>query len=145
MCTIKVWQIAAACAAIYVTPLSVVAQQPAGNTPQPPQLEKLDDSDAPVVIRRPEGQGSVVEKRARGGRVTEVEVNSGRSTYYLRPNNQAGSAVPGDGQSNAMRAPQWRIFGFDLKRQEDARRAQSDATAVPPPPSAPAPSGPPGQ
>lgn len=147
MCTIKVWHIAAACAAACLAPLSVGAQQAAGNAPQPPQLERLDEGDATVIIRKPEGQqGSVVEKRARGGRVTEVEVNSGKSTYYLRPNNQVGSAVPGDVESNTMRAPQWRIFGFDLKRPEDTRRAgQQDAATTPAPPSAPAPSGPPGQ
>jgi hypothetical protein len=75
----------------------------------------------------------VTEKRMRGGRVTEVEVNSGRSTYILKPNTQYGSTVPGDTQSNVNRAPQWQIFGFDLKRPEDKNQSPQPDVGLPPP------------
>jgi hypothetical protein len=123
--------------------LPAAAQQQAGNAPQPPQLERLDEGEAPTVTVIPDQKGSVVEKRIRGGRVTEIEVNRGNSTYYLRPNTQPGSAVPGDLESNRMRAPQWRIGEFDLRRPEEKRRAEAAAGTPPPPP--PAPAAPPGK
>ncbi len=139
MRTLKVWPIFTACVAAYAIPLAVHAQQASGDAP--PQLEKLEEGEAPVVtIRRPDQQGSVVEKRERGGIVSEVQVNRGNSTYYLRPNTQAGSAMYGDGQSNNLRAPQWRIGEFDLRRSDQDREAEARAAgSTPPPPAMPAP------
>jgi hypothetical protein len=97
----------AACA----IPLASTAQQ----DPQaPPQLEQLEEGDAPpVTIREGEGEQRITEKRT-GGKVTEIQVKSGNSTYYLKPNDQAGSAQPGDAQSHVTRPPQWQIKEFDL-------------------------------
>lgn len=139
MRTFKVWPILTACVAAYAIPLAVNAQQTNGDAP--PQLEKLEEGEAPTVtIRRPDQQGSVIEKRERGGIVSEVQVNRGNSTYYLRPNTQAGSAMYGDGQSNNLRAPQWRIGEFDLRRSDQDREAEARAAgSTPPPPAMPAP------
>ena len=135
MRSMKVWHIFTAFVAFYATPFSANAQQDSGNAPQPPQLEKLEEGEPPAVtIRGPERQSSVVEKRERGGRVTEVQVTSGNSTYYLRPNTQAGSAIPGDGESNTMRAAQWRIGEFDLRRSDDERKAAAARAVDPAPP-----------
>jgi hypothetical protein len=141
MRTFKVWPILTACVAAYAIPLAVNAQQANGDAP--PQLERLEEGEAPAVtIREPEQQGRVIEKRDRGGRVSEVEVTRGKSTYYLRPNTQAGSAMSGDGQSNTIRAPQWRIGEFDLRRSDQDREAEARAAAGAPPPPAPAQSAP---
>lgn len=145
MYTLKVLPILTACVAAYAIPLAVHAQQAPDNAPAPPQLEKLEEGEAPAVtIRGPEQQGRVIEKRERGGYVSEVEVTSGNSTYYLKPNTQAGSAIYGDGQSNLIRAPQWRIGEFDLRRSDQDKEAEARAAAsTPPPPAMPAPSAPP--
>jgi hypothetical protein len=145
MYTIKPRHIVAACVALYVT-LPVGAQQQAGDAAQPPQLERLDEGEAPAVtVRKPEQPRSVVtEKRAYGGRVTEIQVQSGRSTYYLQPNAQGGSATAGDVDSGRMRAPQWRVGEFDLRRGDEAKKASDPTAAVPaPPPTGPTPAAPP--
>ena len=140
MYTLKLRHLVVACVAVYIS-LPAGAQQQSGGPPQqPPQLERLDEGEAPAVTdRKPEPPRSVVtEKRAYGGRVTEIEVQSGRSTYYLQPNTQGGSAMPGETDSSRMRAPQWRIGEFDLRRGEEARKAADPSAAgVPPPPTAP--------
>lgn len=116
-------------------PLPASAQQAAGNPPA--GLETLDESAAPAVtIRQPAPQSRAHEYRAPGGRVTEIEVSSGGSTYYLKPNTQAGSAIYGDGESTALRAPQWQIGVFDFRRSQEEKAAQAAAAASTPPPPA---------
>ncbi len=136
MRTLKVWPIIAAFAAAFATLLPAMAQQQSGDVP-PPRLEQLEEGEAPAVtIRQPDRRSKTSEKRAPGGKVTEVNVSTGGSTYHLKANDQTGSALPGDGQSSTMRAAQWEVLEFDLKRSKEADEAQS--ATVPPPPAAPA-------
>jgi hypothetical protein len=142
MYIIKSRHIVAACVALYVT-VPAGAQQQNGNAPPPPRLERLDEGDVPGAPAAPAGKAEkprsvVTEKRAYGGRVTEIEVQSGRSTYYLQPNAQGGSAAAGDPDNNRMRGPQWRIGEFDLRRGGETKRASEAAAGTPPPPAAPA-------
>lgn len=137
MRTLKAWHIAVACVAAYAMPLLVAAQQPA-NAPPPPKLEKLEEGEAPAVtIRKPGQQPKMIEKRAPGGKVTETKVTTGKSTYYLKPNETPG-AVPGDGQSSANRGAQWDVKEFDLGRGQAKEAAAAQPSAVPTPPAAPA-------
>lgn len=134
MRTIKAWQFISACIAIQAISLTAAAQQP-------PKLEKLEEGEAPAVtIRKPDQKSKIQEKRAAGGKVTEVKVTSGGSTYVVKPNDPAGSALPGDGQSNTMRAPQWEVKEFDFGRNKAKEQEDGQAAAVPPSPAtAPAP------
>jgi hypothetical protein len=134
MRTIKGWHITFACVICYTTTLPLFAQQ--ADAPQPPRLEKLEEGEAPAVTIRPPGQERrMTEKRAPGGKVTEVQVTSGKSTYYLKPNDQPGSAVVGDTQSHSMRAPQWEVQTFDLGLEAAKEQAaQADVNAPAPPP-----------
>jgi hypothetical protein len=147
MDTSKLTRVVVAGIAAFVTALPASAQQQAGGAPQPPQLERLEEGETPEASAPvPEQPRSVVtEKRAYGGRVTEIEVQSGKSRYYLQPNAQGGSSLPGDVESNRMRAPQWRIGEFDLRRGDDAKRASEAAATVPPPPAGQAPAASPGK
>ncbi len=139
MRTIKFWPVVAACAAVYALPLSGWAQQKGGDAPPPPQLEKLEEGEAPAVtIRKPDQERKITEKRAPGGKVTEVKVTSGKSTYYLKPNDPAGSALPGDAQSNTARPAQWKVKEFDLVRTPEAKEAEAAEAAAAQPPKAPA-------
>lgn len=139
MRTIKLWPAFAACAALLAAPLSAWAQQQAGNAPPPPQLEKLEEGDAPAVtIRKPSQEKKITEKRAPGGKVTEVKVTSGKSTYYVKPNDPSGSAVAGDAQANEARPAQWEVLEFDLGRSREAKQEQAEQTAPTPPSPAPA-------
>jgi hypothetical protein len=136
----RVLIIATAGIAAYAMLLPAGAQQPAPGAP-PPKLEKLEEGEPPAVtIRGADSERNISQKRDQGT-VTSVKVKSGSSTYYLKPNTPAGSAVPGDAQSNMSRAAQWQVLEFDWNSDpEKAREAAAAQTAAvpPPPPAAPA-------
>jgi hypothetical protein len=137
MRTFKLRHVVTACVAVYATSLSVLAQQSAADTPQP-RLEKLEETEVPTItVDQPDRpRSSTIETRAPGGRVTEVQVTSGNSTYYLRPNSQYGSSMPGEGEASSFRAPQWQIMQFDRGRSVNEKEAEAArAATVPPPPS----------
>lgn len=142
MRTFKAWHLAAACVTVFATPLLAHAQPTAADAPPPPKLEKLEEGEAPAItIRKPDQERKITEKRARGGKVTEVKVSNGKNTYYLKPNDQAGGAMPGDGQSSANRGAQWEVKQFDLGRRKDKQDKEAAAdqpAAVPAPPAPPA-------
>jgi hypothetical protein len=157
MRTSKIWSFwshIAVLAAVTALPLHAGAQQaPQPTSAAPPQLETVDEikdsgdnkdsaKDVPsITIRKPKQQNNqTVEKRDSSGKVTEVKVTSGKSTYYLRPNEPAGSALPGDAESSPTRAAQWSVGEFSwgrapAKEAEAAKAAK--AASVPPPPALP--------
>jgi hypothetical protein len=117
------------------------AAQPAQSAQQatpsqaPPKLERIEPgSDVPATNIPPKRGTQIVERRD-GGQVTEVEVTTpGGSHYYMKPNTQ-----PGNAQTNAIRAPQWKVGEFDLsgKRRatnEAGQNVPTTADAPPPPP-----------
>ncbi len=116
------------------------AAQPAP-PPQPQQLEKIEEVDNPVTVTaKPSTETKIVEKRE-GGRVTEAKVRSGGSTYTVKPNTPAGSALPGDAAGSANRGPQWTVLEFDLlskKKKRSAEEAEKEDGPPPPPPAKPA-------
>ncbi len=116
---------------------SVGAQAP---SPAPPQLEKIEGlSNTPsTVTTTPDNANKITETKVQG-RVTEVQVKSGKSTYYLKPNTPAGSALPGDGLGSANRGPQWKVMEFDLGKKKKTQSEQDAAGHVPPPPQLPTP------
>lgn len=128
--------LAAACIAAYAISLPAAAQQGGNDAPPPPRLEKLEEGEEPAVtIRKPDqDRTTTTEKRAPGGKVTEIRVSTGGSTYYLRPNDHAGSSLPGDAQSNSARAAQWEVKTFDLSPQRDPQEAAAEEAAAAPPP-----------
>lgn len=114
-------------------PLWSYAQQQVPQTP--PVLEPLEEGEEPgVTIRKEDGEREITEKR-QGGKVTEIKVKSGKSTYYLKPNDQAGSAQPGDAQGSLTRPPQWKVKEFELGAPKESREAQT-ADVLPPAPAA---------
>ena len=140
MRTLMAMVVAATGIAAAALPLSALAQQSNDNGPpqRPPQLQPLEEGEEPAVtIRPPDTKGRISEKRAPGGKVTEIKVTSGGSTYYLKPDVAAGSTLPGDMQSSGLRAAQWEVLEFDLSRSKEAKEVdavQPDAAPVPPPP-----------
>ncbi len=147
MRTIKLRQVITACVAAYATALPVFAQQTApdakpnqANQPaQPNQLQKLEDSDIPAItVESDKPRSSSIETRAPGGRVTEIQVTSGNSTYYLKPPNSqyGGSWMPAEGEASYLRVPQWQIMTFDRGRSQSERDADAARAASTPPPPA---------
>ena len=115
-----------------------MAQQSQNQAP-PPNTQRIEPgSDVPATNIPPKRGTEIIEHR-NGGQVTEVEVTAGGSHYYMKPNNQ-----PGNAQTTAIRAPQWKVGEFDLsgKRRAGNEAGQNTPTTAdaPPPPPMPAPS-----
>lgn len=138
----KAWQLLAVGLASIATPLLGHAQQPARTVaPPPPELQKLEEGETPAVTIRKQGGGAneITEKREQG-RVTEIQVKSGGSTYYLKPQ-EGGAEVPGTLPTTPVRGAQWRIKEFDLgqKHRKEGEAMQTDSDAGLPPPTIQAP------
>jgi hypothetical protein len=116
-----------------VTPLFASSQQqPNRPNDAPPQMEKLEEGEPPAVTNPGrEPRNSITETRDRGA-VTSIRVESGNSTYYIKPQSSVGSALPGDAQSPTSRPAQWQILQFESGHKNEA--PHGDAAAVPAPP-----------
>jgi hypothetical protein len=111
---------------------AVAQQQASGQAAgQPPVTERIEPgSDVPATTIEPRRGTQIKERRGNDGNVTEIEVQSGRSNYILRPNTPAGNAQAGDAQSSAFRAPQWKIMEFDIGPKKQTPTAEeADAAA----------------
>lgn len=128
MRTFPVRLIATACLAVMALPLMTHAQQPA-EAPPPPKLQPLEEGEPPeVTIRPPEQQRRITETRAPGGKVTEIKVSTGGSTYILKANDPAGDGQ----QASALRGAQWEVLEFDLRRAPQQKaEGEAEAGAVP--------------
>jgi len=98
--------------------------------PAEPKLEKLEDSEPPnLKIGKPVGAPKVTVTEVKDdvhGRESKVE--SGKSTYYVRPNEQVGTALPGDTQSTTNRGAEWKVMEFDLGSKKKKEEEKSDST-----------------
>lgn len=113
----------------------------------PAQLEVIEDTQRPKDPRigvepadpaKPKPGVTQITEKKEGGRVTEVKVKSGLSTYTMKPNTPAGNAQPGDATSNGIRAPQWTVMEFDLNKRKKKAAAEGKVDAPPPQTTAPA-------
>jgi hypothetical protein len=100
--------------------------------PPPPETQRLEEGEAPAVtIHQPDTKGKITEKKSQG-RVTEVKVQTGRSTYYAHPNDPAGSAMRGDAQSDTSRPVQFRVGEFGPPKSKP--EAEEPVPTLPPNP-----------
>jgi hypothetical protein len=137
MRTSQVLQAVSLSLAAILTPVLVYAQQtPSDTSPAKPadknvkpaekakpeqhetadgrKLEKLEETDPPAVkIGKPPTEHKITETRDDSG-VKETKVETGLSTYYVRPNTQVGTAQPGDTQSTTNRGAEWKVLEFNL-------------------------------
>lgn len=91
---------------------SVVAQEK--TAPPPPKLEKLEEGpDSDVKLIKPESNRLKTVERKENGKVTEVQVRTGKSTYTVKPNNAPRGTPEGD----ANRAAQWKVMEFGGKKE----------------------------
>jgi hypothetical protein len=118
---------------------SLVQAQQTPPSSTPPKLERIEEgSDVPVTIT-PQQRGSqkITEKRE-GGRVTEVQVTSGKSSYTMKAPQPGSVNDQADLTGSKLRPPQWKILEFDLsgkkKDQEAAATAEAPVLAPAPPP-----------
>jgi hypothetical protein len=102
----------------------------ASTQPAEPKLEKLEDSEPPSLkIGKPVGAPKVTVTEVKDGvKGREVKVESGKSTYYVRPNEQVGNSLPGDAQSSTNRGAEWKVMEFDLGSKKKKEEDKSDST-----------------
>jgi hypothetical protein len=132
MRTSKFWPCFILCVAASATPLLAQAQT---TNQAPPNLERLEEGNAPDITIRPRENSTTTQKREQGV-VTEVQVQSGGSNYRVKQSAGPGNAAPGDAQSNAVRSPQWLIKEFDWggTAAPNASEPAPMQDAPPPPP-----------
>ena len=105
--------------------------QPAPRAPSVPPSDGAAPTAPPAEAGSEEEPRTIVTEKRERGQVTGATVTRGNNTYHLRPNTQAGSAMPGDAQSSGNRAAQWQIFEFDWQRDPDSKKAPAPPPANP--------------
>jgi hypothetical protein len=104
----------------------------------PPKLETIESGPPPraAITATPKSAkgGTKITEKKEGGRVTEAKVQSGASTYTMKPNTPAGNAQPGDVQSgNGVRPPQWTLLEFGKGKKKPVAEAAAETADAPPP------------
>ncbi len=95
-----------------VAPVTVSAQEK--TAPPPPKLEKLEEGpETDIKLIKPESNKLKTVERREGGKVTEVQVKSGKSQYTVKTNDAAKGTREGD----ANRAAQWKVMEFGGKKE----------------------------
>jgi hypothetical protein len=120
--------------------LAQQAQQPPSSAP--PKLERIEEgSDTPITVTPQQRGGAKVNEKREGGRVTEVQVTSGKSSYTMKGTAPGSVVQTGDSTGSTLRPPQWKVMEFDLFKKKQTDREDADAAtanAPPPPPPPPA-------
>ena len=131
------WQLSAVCLLAYASSAGAQQTPASAASSAPPVMEKLEEGQPEATIKpKPGTEKKITEKREQG-KVTEIKVQTGKSTYYMTPNVPAGNAVVGDAQSSAIRAPQWQVMEFDLgQKKKKQAEEEAEAAAPAPPPAA---------
>jgi hypothetical protein len=119
--------------------LAHVSLAQAQQTPSsaPPKLERIEEgSEAPITVTPQQRNANQITEKREGGRVTEVEVKSGKSSYTMKANPPGAISQPGDATGSTLRPPQWKVLEFDLfkKKQKEGEEADAGTAAAPPPP-----------
>jgi hypothetical protein len=132
----------ALCVVSLSSPILSQAQDSTKVSSAPPKLEKLEEGpNADTKVTKPGLKPEITQRRDNQGKVVEVKVENGKSTYYLKPNEQVGSSVHGDAQSHEVRGAQWKVLEFEAgkkkpKKKDPQAAAEADASAPPTPPAA---------
>lgn len=102
----------------------------------PPKLERIEEgADTPITVTPGQKSGKKIVEKREGGRTTEVQVTTGKSSYTMKGTPPGAVSQPGD--SGALRPPQWKVLEFDLfkkKQKQELDEAAAAATAAAPPP-----------
>jgi hypothetical protein len=131
--TSSVWKI------LLLGMLAHVSLAQAQQTPSsaPPKMERVEEgSDTPITVTPQQRNAKKITEKREGGRTTEVQVSTGKSSYTMKANPPGAVSQPGDTTGSTLRPPQWKVLEFDLfkKKQKERAEAEAAATAAAPPP-----------
>lgn len=99
----------------------------ASNSPAPASAPGLS-------LGKPDAKKNETRERREGGKVTEVEVTSGGSTYKLQANPNVGNAPEGTVQGTSNRPALWSIFQFGGPKKESKEEKEVEPVLQPAPP-----------
>ena len=85
-------------------PVSFAAEPPPSDAP--PKMDPLDEGD-PAVTNLNKNRVKQTETTTQTGQQTEVRVTNAVGTYIVKPNQNVGTSLPGDAQSNSNNPVQW--------------------------------------
>jgi hypothetical protein len=141
--TSPLWNIVSLCLIAHAgAALAQSAPTPAKQSEAPPKLDTIeqDRRPPPTINATPKSaKGTKITEKKDGGRVTEVKVQAGPSTYTMKPNTPAGNAQVNDVQNgNAIRPPQWTILEFGPGKKKPVAEGAEATVDAPPPKTVPA-------
>jgi len=119
-----------------------LAQAQQAPSSAPPKLERIEEGSATPITVTPKQRsdanrsGTSINEKREGGRVTEVEVTTGGSSYTMKGAAPGSVIQTGDASGSTLRPPQWKVMEFDLfkKKQKDGEEADAGTANAPPPP-----------
>lgn len=118
-------------------PATLLAQSK--SAPMPPNLEVIEDvPDTGVTIAKPTASKNKTTETRVNGKVTEIQVQSGKSKYVVKPDQEVGNAPRGTVQGDANRAAQWKIFEFGGPKEGKAVEHADTLAPAPEPQNKPA-------
>jgi hypothetical protein len=133
--TSPLWNILTLCLIAHAGP-ALAQQSKPGDAP--PKLETIEPAPPITTPALPppksaRGAPKITEKKE-GGRVTEVKVQAGPSSYTMKPNTPAGNAQVGDAQGGStIRPPQWTVMEFGPGKKKTTAEAAENTVDAPPP------------
>ncbi|WP_293776146.1 DUF2782 domain-containing protein [uncultured Oxalicibacterium sp.] len=122
MRTSRFWSLLTLSAAVLAAPAVVNAQTnkaESANTPPPPQTMRLEEGEAPAVTINPPSTEKKITEKNELGKVKEVKVQTGRTTYYGKPIEPAGG-MRGDAQSDNTQPVQFKVGEFGPPKDKEA-------------------------
>ena len=124
-----------ACASLAQAQQAQQSQQPSSSAP--PKLERIEEgTDTPITVTPQQRSGARINEKREGGRVTEVQVTTGNSSYTMKGAVPGSATQTGDATGSTLRPPQWKVLEFDLskKKQKEGEDADAATADAPPPP-----------
>ena len=124
-----------ACASLAQAQQAQQSQQPPSSAP--PKLERIEEgTDTPITVTPQQRSGAKINEKREGGRVTEVQVTTGNSSYTMKGEVPGSATQTGDATGSTLRPPQWKVLEFDLskKKQKEGEDAEAATADAPPPP-----------
>lgn len=89
----------------------------------PPQMEPLDEGD-PAVTTQSKNKVKQTQVTTQNAGQTEVKVTNSVGTYIVKPNQNVGTSLPGDAQSNSNNPVQWVIKSWGGSKDTDVKNEE---------------------
>jgi len=101
-----------------IHPAAIGAEPPPSDAP--PKMDPLDEGD-PAVTNLKKNKVKQTEITTQNGQQTEVKVTNAIGSYIVKPNQNVGTSLPGDAQSNSNNPVQWVLKSWGGSKDTETR------------------------